>query len=213
MRQTGRRFTFKDLIDQIQDWMNILSNRGINERRGNNNNAKSNNSNGRQTANVNASSSRAPTKTTSQGYAGKAGNSPVQKQSTERCGMCESVHATESCHTLANLNPDERINKLRTKGCCFYCLKRGHKASECEEPRPICTTCRKPGHNSILHRQRPVNRQRPDSSTLPFQPMTPGQSATTNVAATTSSAPPPHGPPVQPSAPVAPSAPTDPASI
>ena len=214
VRQTGRRFTFKDLIDQIQDWMNILSNRGVNEKRSNaNNNNNSNNSNNigngrntnnpRQTANVNASSGRrTQTPTASGGYAGKVGNSPPKEQPSTRCGICESYHATTDCQTIANISIDERIKKLGEKGCCFLCFSRGHMARDCQTP-PTCGICRKP-HNTLLHRSKAP--QRCPATSAPTQPQ-PLMEITMN--ATTSNeaapmAPPPHAPVVQPSAPPAP---------
>ena len=86
----------------------------------------------------------------SSSYAERLINSPPMKQSTTRCGVCESYHATVECAALAKLHPDEKVKKLREHQLCFHCLQRGHEAKSCPADKPRCVVCHRP-HNSILH--------------------------------------------------------------
>ena len=82
-------------------------------------------------------------------YADRVASSPPMQQSTERCGVCESIHATENCATLARMDPDEKVKKLQEKKLCFHCLQAGHEARSCTV-KVRCVVCHK-AHNSILH--------------------------------------------------------------
>ena len=103
-------------------------------------------------------------------YAEKVAKSPPLKQSTVRCGVCDSFHTTIECATLARLDPDSKVKKLKEKGLCFHCLQQGHEARTCESPRPRCLVCQKP-HNTILHgRSFPTPAPRLSARATPFQP-------------------------------------------
>ena len=96
----------------------------------------------------------------SQTYAERVANSPPMKQSTMRCGICESYHDTVDCATFAKMDADAKVKKLREKNLCFHCLQTGHEARTCPEPRPKCLVCHKP-HHTVLHgRSFPVPAQR-----------------------------------------------------
>ena len=195
-RETGKAFTFDDLLTEVQKWLVILGNKGINEKAKEGNNGQNNNNKGnRQTANVNASSGRGngPVSTTTQGYAGKVGNSPAKLQSTDRCAVCESVHQTIDCNVLLGLSHEDRKAKIHEKGICFYCLKKGHTSKFCPHPRPICGICNRPNHNSVMHRGSSFR----NPNSLPFQPISPTRPAANNPNFPTT-APPPHGPSVTP---------------
>ena len=71
------------------------------------------------------------------------------QHSTERCGVCESIHATENCATLAKMDPDAKVKKLQEKKLCFHCLQARHEARSCTA-KVRCVVCHK-AHNSILH--------------------------------------------------------------
>ena len=176
LREKDKPFDFNDLLNEIEKWLIILTNKGVSEKRhdaGNNNNGNGKNGgNSRQAANVNASSGRGPPKpTTTGGYTGKVGNSPTQPPNTAKCAVCESVHATENCNILLDLSLDNRMLKMREKGLCFYCLEKGHTAKMCPNPRPVCGKCNKPNHHTLIHRGNAFQ----SSNGLPFQPLAQSQ--------------------------------------
>ena len=223
IRQTGKAMSFEDLLDELQKWMVVLINRGANEKHEQSNSNSSNGNNningGKQSARINATSSRgkgAPKQPSQQAQqpetmAQHIMNSPQQQQPTIRCSICESLHDTNDCQLLANLSIDERLQRLGQKGLCFHCFHRGHTARNCTQ-KPRCKSCNRL-HNTLMC-QRGSEYRNGMQNQIPFQ-STPqnfqsAQNAATsaqNAAPSTqnnhAAAPPPHGPPVQPSAPAA----------
>ena len=217
IRQTGKGMSFEDLLEELQKWMVVLINRGVNEKQPEENNSNSSNNNnngGKQTARVNATTSRgkgAPRQPSQQAQQSETmaqhiANSPQQQQPTIRCGVCDSLHDTNDCQLLANLSIDERLQRLGQKGLCFHCFQKGHTARNCTQ-KPKCKSCNRL-HNTLMCQRRTEYRNGMQNQ-IPFQPMSQNVQLTQNAAPATfqnnnhASAPPPHGPPVQPSAPVA----------
>ena len=223
IRQTGKAMSFEDLLDELQNWMVVLVNRGANEKHEQSNNNSSNGNNningGKNSARVNATSSRGKGSSKQpvqqaqpETMAQHIMSSPPQQQSTIRCGVCDSLHDTNDCQLLANLSIDERLQRLGQKGLCFHCFRRGHTARNCTQ-KPRCNSCNRL-HNTLMCQRRTEYRNGMQNE-LPFQPAhqsnQPAQYASTpaqNTAYpaqnnTQASVPPPHGPPVQPSAPAA----------
>ena len=111
-----------------------------------------------------------PEMSRSQTYAERVANSPPMKQTTTRCGVCESYHETVDCATFAKMDADTKVKKLKEKNLCFHCLHGGHEARTCPEPRPKCLVCHKP-HHTVLHgRSFPVPAQRLSARATPFTP-------------------------------------------
>ena len=141
-----------------------------------------------------AEETQSPEVTRTQTYAERVAKSPPLKQPSTRCGICDSYHATADCATLAKMDPDAKVKKLKEKNLCYHCLGPGHEARSCTAPRPRCLVCHKP-HNTILHgRSFPVPAQRLSTRAAPFTPnnQNPSTTTTTNalsVAASASSNP------------------------
>ena len=223
IRQTGKGMSFEDLLDELQKWMVVLINRGVNEKQHEEHNSSNNDNGGKQTARVNATTSRGkggPRQQSQQAQqpetmAQHIENSPPQQQPTTRCNICNSLHDTNECHVLANMTEvDDRVKKIGEKGLCFHCLQPGHTARLCTQ-KPKCNVCHK-RHNTLLHQRRmSYNQVRTiQDNSIPFQqssqnapsfgPYPPAQNAADPARINHQmSAPPPHGPPVQPSAPTA----------
>ena len=79
----------------------------------------------------------------------------TQSLDTDKCGICQNNHSTQSCTQLTSLAVNDRAAKLKDKGLCFHCLSHGHLARSCPDIQ-ICTICNG-RHNTILH-----GRERPD---------------------------------------------------
>lgn len=47
------------------------------------------------------------------------------------CGVCSNNHRSDACSVLASLSLAERYDHLRSKGLCFRCLQKGHRAHQC----------------------------------------------------------------------------------
>ena len=105
-------------------------------------------------------------------YAQRVATSPPLRQSTTRCGICNSFHETAECATLAHMEPDAKVEKLKEKKLCFHCLQSGHEARQCDRKRPRCVVCHK-AHHTVLHGRTypsPAPRQSMSAKAQPFQP-------------------------------------------
>ena len=166
------RLKFKDLLDTIQNWSNILSAAGQREV-----NAKIAATTTQPTA---ASTPTQPENVRGMTYAEKLAKSPPMQQSTSRCGVCSSIHNTVDCAALAKLDPDAKVKKLREKGLCFHCLSDGHEARQCGAPKPRCLICHR-NHHTILHgRSFPTPAPRLSATARSFQPV--ANTATTSTS-------------------------------
>ena len=72
-------------------------------------------------------------------------------QSSEKCAVCGSIHATASCVTMARLPMEKRMLKIKELRLCVHCLKTGHEFKDCTEI-PVCsvTGCGRK-HNHLFH--------------------------------------------------------------
>ena len=159
MLLTGTQLGLNDLITEVTSWMSILSNRGIQAKPA-------------ATSKIAATSTASGASSPSTSYAQRLVTSPPQQQPTCVCGLCGSVHETQSCNLLINATVEERVNRLHAKGLCFHCFQSGHTAKNCIQ-RPKCgiPNCGKT-HATLLH-DRQVMRPAPDPNALPFRPFQP----------------------------------------
>ena len=154
LRTTGSPMRFDDLLVQIQRWMTVLNNKGMAHKKP-----------ASKIAAITSQTSSHPVKQT---YANRLVNSPPKQQSTERCNVCSSVHATEDCHQLVNAGVDERMNILASKGLCFHCFESGHVAKACVN-RKTCKRCNK-RHATLLHDRKFTSPTKLTANALPFRP-------------------------------------------
>ena len=155
MRTTGSPMKFDDLLVRIQRWMTVLNNKGMAHKR--------------PTSKTNAISiqtSSVPAKPT---YANRLTNSQPKQQSTERCNICGSIHATEDCHQLANSDLESRKNLLMKRRLCFHCFDPDHMANQCPKRRFICCNLCGKHHATLLHDQSYASPPRPSTAALPFR--------------------------------------------
>jgi hypothetical protein len=65
------------------------------------------------------------------------------------CLYCNGHHALQLCRHLFDLPYYDRIDIIKSKGCCFGCLRFGHQRKFCKN-KSICTHCQG-RHPSVLH--------------------------------------------------------------
>ena len=163
-RLQARSMAFSDLKLMIQDWISTLSSRratlppkavkaamvGAKQHQSpsleNDETAKDLNVNAHQ-----VTSGRKP-----------AFNATVKEgrkktQSTDKCHVCEQMHKTENCGTLAQMPVDKRVEKAYEIRLCFICLEKGHVAPECTIV-PKCDTC-KGKHHTLFHGRQPPRKR------------------------------------------------------
>ena len=172
MRTTGSPMKFDDLLVQIQRWMTVLNNKGMAHKRPTSKTA------------ISHHTSSNPAKPT---YANQLANSPPVQQSTERCNICGSIHATEDCLLLVNSDVEARLQLLSNKGLCFHCFEPNHQAKGCAKKALIsCAICKK-RHSTLLHDRRYVSSPKPTVNECPFRSRTPSRES--NAAADVAASP------------------------
>ena len=62
------------------------------------------------------------------------------------CVYCREGHYSASCTKVSTIPARREI--LRKEGCCFVCLRKGHRANECQSHRK-CRRCGRKHHQSI----------------------------------------------------------------
>ena len=69
---------------------------------------------------------------------------------SQLCNFCSGDHWNDNCPTYATV--EERKQILKRLGCCYVCLKRGHRAFECLTKKTFYF-CKKETyhHTSICH--------------------------------------------------------------
>lgn len=82
-------------------------------------------------------------------YASAVNPSKSSVTSTDRCVFCEGQHRNFQCDVLGSLTTAERLEKVRTAGVCFNCLRKGHQSKECPSSNH-CKKCQK-HHHTLLH--------------------------------------------------------------
>ena len=165
---SGTQLGLDDLVIEVQQWMSILSSRGITPKSATSKTAAA------------TATSQAPLPATS--YAQRLVSCPQRQQSTDICGVCGGMHETRLCNVLVNANVEERVQRLSAKGLCFHCFKGGHTARTCTE-RPKCEmpNCLMM-HATLLH-DRKVARSTPNPQAPPFRPRLPSAPEATQEAA------------------------------
>ena len=159
LRTTGSAMKFDDLLVRIQRWMTVLNNKGMAHKK--------------PTTKIAAVASQASSNSTKQTYASRLVNSPPKQQSTERCNICGSIHATEDCNQLVNIDVDARMNLLSSKGLCFHCFEPGHQAKACTNRANIsCKICKRK-HATLLHDRKYASPSKLSANSLPFRPRAP----------------------------------------
>ena len=173
MRTTGSPMKFDDLLVQIQRWMTVLNNKGMAHKKPTS-----------KIAAISYQNSSAPTKAS---CANRVAHSPPKEQSTERCNICGSIHATEDCHQLVNVDVEARMNLLSAKSLCFHCFEANHQAKSCPNRAKVsCSICKK-RHATLLHDRKYSSPSKLTVNALPFRPRAPSTKeshAAANVAAT-----------------------------
>ena len=173
MRTTASPMKFDDLLVHIQRWMTVLNNKGMAHKR--------------PTSKTNAISSLASSVPAKPTYASRLINSKPQQQSTERCNICRSIHATEDCYQLVNNDIESRLSLLSNKGLCYHCFEPDHKAKECAKRRFIsCNICKK-HHATLLHNRSYASPPKPTADVRQFRPSVSSEAcAAANVVANSS---------------------------
>ena len=115
----------------------------------------------KQSGNTNINATAAPS------YSKALRDSPKQKQSTDRCNVCNQYHRTEACAQLTNLAVDERVKKIKEHKLCFNCLSKEHIKPQCKTV-PTCATCNRKHHTLMHGRSIPPTALSVNSAT--FQP-------------------------------------------
>lgn len=64
------------------------------------------------------------------------GNDNSQGSYFDKCRFCQGKHWSDECQKYKTI--DER--KVHLKGCCFKCLRKGHKSSDCKKGK-LCVHC------------------------------------------------------------------------
>ena len=158
MRTTGSQMKFDDLLILIQRWMTVLNNKGMAHKK--------------PTSKIAAISSNTSSNPQKQSYANRVANSPPKQQCTERCNICGSVHATEDCNSLVNIDVEARMNLLSSKGLCFHCFEPGHQAKACTKRASLsCKICKR-RHATLLHDRKYTSPTKLSANSLPFRPRT-----------------------------------------
>jgi hypothetical protein len=93
---------------------------------------------------------RKPKSTSLQTNADKTGSTGKPRKQVP-CPKCEGGHPLFLCNKFKAMSPEERLKLVREKECCLNCLKPGHKAEDCRNPR-VCNSgeC-KEKHSFLLH--------------------------------------------------------------
>ncbi|XP_055527696.1 uncharacterized protein LOC129720267 [Wyeomyia smithii] len=70
-------------------------------------------------------------------------------KSSGSCHFCGGSHLNFQCEEFKQLTATQRAEKVRAKGLCFNCLRKGHQSKQCTSNN----TCRKCSrkHHTILH--------------------------------------------------------------
>lgn len=90
----------------------------------------------------------------------------TSSDANEECDICEGAHRNFQCSSLKELTVPQRVEKARSLGLCFNCLRKGHRLNNCPS-NGKCLKCRR-RHHTQLH---------DDSNSGTFQVENPNQSS------------------------------------
>ncbi|XP_055622293.1 uncharacterized protein LOC129765881 [Toxorhynchites rutilus septentrionalis] len=116
----------------------------------------------------------------------------IQEPPTDKCDFCSEQHRNFQCNKLNAMSASEKIEKVRSAGVCFNCLRKGHRSKECPSPRS-CRKCQR-RHHTQLHEDEVTSNVNYNSKsetctskiTLVDEDLTTKQSNETNVLSTCS---------------------------
>uniref|UniRef100_A0A1I8H6U5 CCHC-type domain-containing protein n=1 Tax=Macrostomum lignano TaxID=282301 RepID=A0A1I8H6U5_9PLAT len=96
----------------------------------------------------------------------------ASKQASSKifCTYCKGSHSSESCTNL--VSADQRRAFLASEKRCFRCLRLGHLAPQCKDPRP-CRGCSGRHHVSICIKNSQAGRESDKPSTSAKKPASP----------------------------------------
>ncbi|XP_055526885.1 uncharacterized protein LOC129719515 [Wyeomyia smithii] len=77
-----------------------------------------------------------------------AASSNSGNASSEECDICGESHKNFECGLLKNLSVSERVEKARSLGFCFNCLRKGHRLRDCLSDRK-CMKSRQRHHTQL----------------------------------------------------------------
>ena len=159
-RLQGKPWAFKELLDELRAWLNIL--RAKKPEGDQNTNSKKT-----SIAAVTAAPKAAP----NQSYASRVAHSPPKVQHNVTCNECGCMHETSNCNVLLAMSVENRLEALTKRGLCFHCLNPGHRAATCTQ-RPICARCGRK-HATMLHDRKfdsPKKKSNMSAAAIPFRP-------------------------------------------
>ena len=70
-------------------------------------------------------------------------------QHRDKCPFCELTHGIFSCTELRDLSVTARLDQVRQRKLCFYCLGKEHSVNQCPRKKR-CKRC-KVKHQTLLH--------------------------------------------------------------
>lgn len=83
----------------------------------------------------------------------------------DRCDFCGASHLNYRCSKLNTLSAAEKIEKVRSVGACFNCLRKGHRSKDCPSSKS-CRKCQK-RHHTQLHEDESSSKQNSIVSSSP----------------------------------------------
>ena len=102
-------------------------------------------------------------------------NSQKEKKnetSGQECVLCKSKsHPTKSCNN-PTVPPKERFKAVMTANLCAYCLRVGHKKTDCfafKKQQYTCGKCGSKNHHSLMHLE---TSQKPNAAAAPTRAIT-----------------------------------------
>ncbi|XP_055634308.1 uncharacterized protein LOC129774572 [Toxorhynchites rutilus septentrionalis] len=72
-----------------------------------------------------------------------------ENYTNEKCDFCAALHRNYQCDKLNALSSAEKMNKIKSTGVCFNCLRKGHISKKCPSSK-TCRICKK-RHHTQLH--------------------------------------------------------------
>lgn len=83
------------------------------------------------------------------------------------CIICKKDHFVFSCADFLKLNPQERLNRIRSVRACTNCLRKGHLGKDCRSSR-TCNKCSL-RHNTLLHLPKVSVSDQPSSNSFQLE--------------------------------------------